>query len=345
MRQTEATIAEIGPVPAAPGGPDFEPAGPSAPPTVRVSVLVPVKNEETNLRRCLPALAWADEVFVVDSQSSDGTAAVAAEYGARVVPFHFNGVYPKKKNWALENVPFRNEWVLIVDADEVVVPELAEEIARRTGLDEADGFFLNMKYFFLGRRIRHCGYAEAWNLRLFKHRLGRYERMPVAPGTRTGDNEAHEHVELSGRTLRLRYELDHHAYPTIAAWVEKHNRYAVWEAEMYDRFLREPAPASIGTGKRFKRRLKKVYLRLPMRPLVRFLYAYVIRLGFLDGRPGLVFCTLLAFYDFLAWANVYERRVAARVERSGGRVPGARGRGPAPAALASIGDGAQASTR
>ena len=86
MRQTEATIAEIGPEPAAPGGPDVEPAGPSAPPKVRVSVLVPVKNEAENLRRCLPALAWADEVFVVDSQSSDGTAAVAAEHGARVVP-------------------------------------------------------------------------------------------------------------------------------------------------------------------------------------------------------------------------------------------------------------------
>ena len=140
-----------------------------------ISVIVPVKNEAENLARCLPALAWADEVFVVDSQSADETARVAAEHGASVVQFHFNGSYPKKKNWALENLPFRNEWVLIVDADEVVVPELAEEIARRTAADEADGFYLNMKYFFLGRRIRHCGYAEAWNLRLFKHRLGRYE--------------------------------------------------------------------------------------------------------------------------------------------------------------------------
>jgi glycosyltransferase involved in cell wall biosynthesis len=272
----------------------------------KISVIVPVKNEAENLRRCLPALAWADEVFVVDSQSTDETARVAADHGATVVPFHFNGVYPKKKNWALDNLPFRNEWVLIVDADEVVVPELAEEIARRTNQDEADGFYLNMKYFFLGRRIRHCGYAEAWNLRLFKHRLGRYEKMPVAPGTQTGDNEAHEHVELQGRTLRLRHELDHHAYPSIAVWVEKHNRYAVWEAAMYERFLNEPIPTNIGPGKRFKRRLKKVYLRLPMRPLVRFVYAYVARLGFLDGRPGLVFCSLLAFYDFLAWANVYE---------------------------------------
>jgi glycosyltransferase involved in cell wall biosynthesis len=276
---------------------------------VPVSVLVPVKNEADNLVRCLPALAWADEVFVVDSQSTDSTVAIAESLGARVVQFHFNGTYPKKKNWALDNLPFRNEWVLIVDADEVVVPELANEIARRTAANEADGFYLNMKYFFLGRRIRHCGYAEAWNLRLFRHRLGRYERMPVAPGVKTGDNEAHEHVELAGRVLKLNHELDHHAYPTIAAWVEKHNRYAVWEAEMYERFLREPVPAGIGAGKRFKRRLKKVYLRLPMRPIVRFLYAYVLRLGFLDGMAGLVFCTLLAFYDFLAWANVYEKRV------------------------------------
>ncbi|HEV3163603.1 MAG TPA: glycosyltransferase family 2 protein [Isosphaeraceae bacterium] len=279
----------------------------------RVSVIVPVKNEAANLRSCLPALGWADEVLVIDSQSTDGTALVAAEHGARVVQFQFNGSYPKKKNWALENLPFRNEWVLIVDADEVVIPALADEIARRTAADEADGFYLNMKYFFLGRRILHCGYAEAWNLRLFKHRLGRYERMPVAPGSESGDNEAHEHVELRGKVLRLQHQLDHHAYPNISIWVEKHHRYASWEAEMYERFLREPVPASIGPGKRFKRHLKKLYLRLPMRPLIRFIYAYIFRLGFLDGMPGLVFCTLLSYYDFLCWAKVYERRIAAEL--------------------------------
>jgi glycosyltransferase involved in cell wall biosynthesis len=282
---------------------------------VPISVIVPVKNEAENLRRCLPALAWADEVFVVDSQSTDETARVAREHGAEVVQFRFNGTYPKKKNWALENLSFRNEWVLIVDADEVVVPELAAEIAQRTAADEADGFYLNMKYFFLGRRIRHCGYAEAWNLRLFKHALGRYEKMPVTPGANTGDNEAHEHVELDGTTKRLVHELDHHAYPTVFSWVEKHNRYASWEAAMFDRFLHEPIPASIGPGKRFKRALKKIYLRLPMRPVARFLYAYVVRLGFLDGKPGLVFCTLLAFYDFLAWANLYEKRLAEAAQQ------------------------------
>jgi glycosyltransferase involved in cell wall biosynthesis len=274
-----------------------------------ISVIVPVKNEAGNLARCLPALAWADEVFVVDSQSTDGTEDVAAEFGATVVQFRFNGTYPKKKNWALDSLPFRNEWVLIVDADEVVLPDLAAEIAARIASDEADGYDLNSQYFFLGRRIRHCGYTECWNLRLFKHRLGRYEKMPDHTAGRAGDNEAHEHVELDGHVLRLRNELEHHAYPTIAVWVEKHNRYAIWEAALYERFLSEPVPSTIGRAKRWKRRLKKIVLRLPLRPLVRFLYAYFLRLGFLDGKPGFYFCGLLAFYDFLAQVNLYERRL------------------------------------
>jgi glycosyltransferase involved in cell wall biosynthesis len=282
-----------------------------------LSVIVPVKNEAGNLERCLSALDWADEVFVVDSQSTDETEQVAAAFGARVVQFVFNGTYPKKKNWALDRLPFRNEWVLIVDADEVVGPELAEEISRRILSNEADGYYLNSHYYFLGRLIRHCGYDSCWNLRLFKHRLGRYEKMPDFTGGRTGDNEAHEHVELDGRATRLENALEHHAYPTIATWVEKHNRYAIWEAAQCERFLRDPIPQSIGSVQRFKRRLKKIAWHLPMRPLARFIYAYVLRLGFLDGKPGLVFCGLLAFYDFLASANRYEQQITRNYSPTG----------------------------
>ncbi|MFO0961047.1 MAG: glycosyltransferase family 2 protein, partial [Isosphaeraceae bacterium] len=99
-------------------------------------------------------------------------------------------------------------------------------------------------------------------------------------------------------------------YPSISVWVEKHNRYSSWEAEQHNRFLREPIPAGIGAGKRFKRRLKRLYLRLPCRPAIRFAYAYLLRRGFLDGRAGLTFCGLLAFYDFLSAAKVFERRIA-----------------------------------
>ena len=277
-----------------------------------VSVIIPVKNEAENLKRCLSALNWADEVFVVDSQSTDQTTAVATGLAAQVVQFNFNGSYPKKKNWALDNLPLRNEWVLIVDADEVVPPSLADEIARRIRSGEADGYYLNSHYYFLGRLIRHCGYDGCWNLRLFKHRHGRYERIPDTTNGRAGDNEAHEHVELLGHTLRLEHVLEHYAYPTVATWVEKHSRYAIWEAAECERFLRAPIPHSIGNVARFKRRLKKISWRIPMRPVARFFYAYIVRGGFLDGKPGLFFCGLLAFYDFLASANRYEQQLVKR---------------------------------
>lgn len=286
-----------------------------------VSVVIPVKNEAANLRRCLAALTWAAEVFVVDSQSGDGTQRIAAELGATVVQFHFNGSYPKKKNWALENLPFQHDWVLIVDADEIVSPALAREIEERIAEDDADGYYINSNYFFLGRPIRHCGYSECWNLRLFKHQLGRYEKMIDQTNGRTGDNEVHEHIQLNGRARRLRNHLEHYAYPTVSTWVEKHNRYAVWEAAMQERFRSGAIPSSIGRGKRFKRWLKRWYLRLPARPLVRFVYAYFIRLGFLDGIPGFIFCVLLAFYDFLIWVNAYERNLA----RDGRAHPGVDG--------------------
>src|ERR1700704_5013958 len=102
-------------------------------PQVPVSVIVPIKNEAANLRKCLDSIKWADEVFVVDSQSADGSLAIAQEYGAQVVQFHFKGTWPKKKNWALENLPFRNEWVFILDADEVLPPEAREEFAHAVG--------------------------------------------------------------------------------------------------------------------------------------------------------------------------------------------------------------------
>jgi glycosyltransferase involved in cell wall biosynthesis len=280
-----------------------------------ISVIIPVKNEAENLRQCLPALAWADEIYVIDSQSTDETTAVAESMGARVVQFHFNGVYPKKKNWALENLPFQHEWVLIIDADEIVPPELVAEIRTRVAANEADGFYLNMKYFFLGRRIKHCGYNECWNLRLFRHRLGRFEKMPVPAGVRTGDNEAHEHVILQGQARRLKYELDHHAYPSLSIWLEKHDRYAAWEAVQRGHFKNDPIPPGLGTGKRLKRMMRKVYLRLPFRPFIRFVYAYFFRLGFLDGLPGLYFCGLLAFYEFLINAKAYEQKLILPVSQ------------------------------
>ncbi len=178
-----------------------------------ISVIVPIKNEAENLPRCLASIAWADEIFVVDSQSTDGSQRIAEELGAQVVQFDFNGTWPKKKNWALENLPFRHEWVFILDADEVLPPGAEEEFrAAIAGAGRDAGFWINRRFMFMGRWLRHAYYPN-WNLRLFRHSLGRYEKLTDAD-TASGDNEVHEHVVVQGQTARLRCEMDHYAFPS-----------------------------------------------------------------------------------------------------------------------------------
>lgn len=274
-----------------------------------ISVLIPTRNEIANIRACIDSARFCDEIVVVDSLSTDDTQAAAAEGGATVVDFRWNRRYPKKKNWALANVPWRHEWVFILDADERMTPELAAELPGAIASPAHDGYFVNRRFYFMGGWLRHCGYHPSWNLRLFKHRLGRYEQPGATADTGSGDNEVHEHVRLPGGCGRLRGELDHYAYPTIDAWVEKHNRYSNWEAragiglgELPGGGRTEEAGAALGR----KRRLKRLARALPFRPTLRFLYHYVARAGFLDGYRGYVFCRLLAYYEFLSAAKARE---------------------------------------
>jgi glycosyltransferase involved in cell wall biosynthesis len=278
-----------------------------SPAKVPVSILIPIRNEAANLPRCLASVAWADEVFVVDSQSTDGSIAIATAAGAQVVQFHFNGTWPKKKNWALEHLAFRHEWVLILDADEVMPPGAAAEIAGLVAQDGA-GYWINRRFMFMGGWLRHAYYPN-WNLRLFRHRLGRYERL-VQGATQSGDNEVHEHILVEGPTGRLRCEMDHYAFPSIDVFVEKHNRYSNWEArlevEQGLNFAGRPLQSSAAN---LRRRLKRWSRRLPFRPTLRFLYVYVIQGGFLDGARGYYFARLHAFYEFMSAAKAAELRL------------------------------------
>src|SRR5205814_1242867 len=206
---------------------------------VPLSVLVPVKNEAANLGDCLASLSFADEIVVVDSGSIDDTQAIADGAGAQIVQFAWNGKFPRKKNWALENVCWQHEWVLIVDADERITPELQREIRFGIRRSDVDGFYLNRRFWFLGGWINHCGYFPSWNLRLFRHRLGRYERAESGGGGSSGDNEVHEHVILNGRAEHLAAPMEHYAYPDISTFVEKHNRYSTWEARGSETFYRD----------------------------------------------------------------------------------------------------------
>lgn len=273
---------------------------------VPVSVFVPIKNEAANLPRCLASIAWADEIFVVDSHSTDASAEIAAARGAKVVQFDFNGAWPKKKNWALENLPFGNEWVFLLDADEVLPPEAEQEFAQAIATaGETAGYWINRRFMFMGKWLRHSYYPN-WNLRLFRHALGRYEKLTGAD-TRSGDNEVHEHVIVQGPTGRLRCEMDHYAFPSVEVFIEKHNRYSNWEARVSaDRQL-SGGGAQIDSGPVERRRkLKEFSQRLPFRPLLRFLYIYLWQKGFLDGREGYYFARLHAVYELLSVAKTYE---------------------------------------
>jgi glycosyltransferase involved in cell wall biosynthesis len=283
-----------------------------------LSVLVPTLNEELNLPECLDSVDWADEVFVVDSYSTDRTVEIAHERGARVVQHPFDN-YSRQKNWALDTLPFRHEWVLILDADERVTPELRAEIAQVVlplpatgegwgkGRASPVGYYVNRRFIFMGRWIRHAGWYPSWNLRLFKHRLGRYD-----------SREVHEHLVLQGPAGYLKHDLLHLDRRGLEAFVARHNRYSTLEA-MARLKVEQNAPDRAGLPTRLlgspverKRWLReRVWPRIPIRPLALFFYMYVLRRGFLDGREGFAFCLFHAFQEFMVGLKLAELRRAA----------------------------------
>ena len=281
---------------------------------VPISLIVPCKNEEANLERCLQSVFWVDEIFVVDSQSNDRTTKIAQEHDATVVQFEYKGGWPKKKNWALENLPFSHEWVLILDADECLPSQAEEEIRKIVSNpnEKHSGYWINRRYFFLGKPLKHA-YFPNWNLRLFKHKLGRYEKITEL-NTDSGDNEIHEHVVVQGTTGKLNSIMDHYAFPTIDSFIEKHNRYSNWEA-VVESSAEDDETALQHDGVKGKRRLRKIFRKLPFRPTLRFLYVYLWQKGILDGWRGYVFARLHAQYEFLSQAKakaILARRKEAR---------------------------------
>jgi glycosyltransferase involved in cell wall biosynthesis len=274
---------------------------------IPVSVIIAARNEAKNLPRCLQALRDAGEVYVIDSQSNDDTVEIARSLGAKVVQFHYQGGWPKKRQWAMETLPLAYDWILLLDADEVLTPELAEEIRAAMQNPAMNGYSIQLQTWFLGHTLRH-GDVGLWKLALFRRGKGRFECRLKEQDASMADMEVHEHIVVEGATAKLRHPLTHHNVESLSHYICKHDEYSNWEARvLLQRENDRELPASLfGTQAQRRRWLKLKLFAVPGSPALLFLYRYVLRFGFLDGVPGLIYCGFQAVQMFHTKAKIYE---------------------------------------
>lgn len=246
-----------------------------------LSVAIITKNEEANLPRTLESVRWANEIVVVDSGSTDGTVEIAWNFGAKLIQEEWHG-FGKQKNLAIEQCT--SEWVLSLDADEEVSEALAQEITQLLEeTQEVDAYFVPRRNLFLGRWIRHGGYYPDPKLRLFRRGAAWFEERAV-----------HETLRYSGPTRTLHGGLIHHAYPALESYLEHMNRYSSLGAEQ--------AAAKKKTSASWPSFLWNVLLN----PAATFLYNYILRLGFLDGREGLLLHLYHSAYVSWKYAKAWQ---------------------------------------
>lgn len=279
----------------------------SEPLRVPVTVLVNTLNEEATIRRCLESVRWAAEIVVLDSFSKDRTVAIAREFTDQViqVPFVGGGELGAKQNWAMTNIKFGYEWVLMLDADDLVPPKLAKEIESALPGAAVDGFLISQEYHFMGRPLKHS-LGKLYQLKLFRHSHYRV------------DEAIHETPIFTGSIGRLTSQYVQLRDIDTQEYIRRHNAYSTREAELYFRFRSEPLGFRLGDLIRAdpidrKKLLKRLWVRMPMRPLLLFFVYYVARLGFLDGMAGLRFALVRGIgYEYAVGLKLGELRKQAK---------------------------------
>mgnify|MGYP001424437171 CR=1 FL=1 len=272
-----------------------------------IVVAIPTKNEAASITEAVGSVAGHfAAVVVVDSAGTDDTRELAKAAGAEVVPYVWNGRYPKKKQWCLENVRPDIDWMLFLDGDEKVSGELLAELYR-IFLDgrrvRPAAFDIPLRYWFAGRELRH-GHTIVKRALVDRTRA----RFPepddlAAPGM--GEQEGH-YQPLADPVYRLRAPIEHRDLDPVRTWFERHNRYSDWEAWL------EAHPEVREQIRRAKTRQGQLFHRAPLKPLLAFGYAYLFRLGFLDGRAGLDYALAMSFYR---WQIGLKARELAAAER------------------------------
>jgi len=262
-------------------------------PKIPVSVLVATKNEEKMIVRCLRSLQDFDDVIVVDSKSEDKTALLAEKYGAQVIPFKWNGCYPKKRQWCLNTLELKHNWVFFVDADEELPKALIDEV-RDLNFSVA-GYFVKGANVINGKVLRHGLHNK--KLCLFDKNKIEFPVVDDLDIVGMGEIEGHYQPTLKvgfekEEIGQLNTPLCHHTFEDFERWQKSHDRYALWEREMIKRKAYPKDPIL------WRERLKSTFRVLPLRGLLMFFYAYVWKLGFLEGVHGFRVARLKAQYYF-----------------------------------------------
>lgn len=280
-----------------------------------ITILLAVRNEEVNLLKCLGALGPAERVILLDSHSEDATDEIAASFNAEVVQFDYSGGYPKKRQWALNELDINTEWVFLLDADEVVPQQLWGEIEGAISEPNAPDAYLMMKGFhFMGRRFRFGGFSHAAVL-LFRNGKARFEELDSSIVTAL-DMEVHERVIVDGSVGVISTPLIHEDFKGLTAYIDRHNHYSTWEAGVRYSNLHKGshgeqtiAPRLFGNAQERRRFLKYVAIRMPFEPTLWFLYHYIFKLGFMEGRRGLIASQIRASYISQSRAKLFELEV------------------------------------
>lgn len=242
----------------------------------KLTAIIPCFNEERNIAECIDSVKWADEIFVVDSFSTDRTPELARERGVRFVQHEYVNS-ATQKNWAIPQAT--HDWVMVVDSDERVTPELRDEVlAVLASNDPLEGYYIRRLNHFVGKRVRFSGWQNDRCIRLFRRDKSRYQ-----------DRHVHADVIVDGRVGQLKSMLLHYTFESFDQYMKKFDRYTSWAAR-----------------DRAKKTSVVRWHHLTLRPLGRFFKQYILRLGFLDGSAGLVISTLAAYSVFMKYAKLWE---------------------------------------
>jgi glycosyltransferase involved in cell wall biosynthesis len=260
---------------------------------IPVTVVIPIRNQASELGRCLEALRNMADVVVVDSGSADGTVNIAQQWGATVLQFNWNGGFPKKRNWVLTTYSFTTDWVLFLDADEVVTPEFVHELSDALTSTRYVGYWVNFTNHFQSRLLRYG--VQQRKLALFRVDAGLYERVED-PGWSDLDMEIHEHPVLNGAVGKLRSRIRHEDHSNLFKFIERHNKYSTWEARRYLAYSINSAASH--TVRTFRQRIKYALLESPWLSILYFVYTYCLLGGVLDGPAGLHYAIHKAKYFF-----------------------------------------------